>query len=422
MRRPEWLARETEGWEADGLITPEQRGKILNRYPPTENEQLTSLTLVWLAWLIAGFGLVLLVAWNWTGINAGLKVGATSAVAVGLYGFALLSAKKDSGRQAEALAFAGALALGAVAVALKEWFALPPASTFPMLMWALAIALTALFAASPITATLGAGVLVFWAMTETGRPPAPWPFVFVFPFLALALERRSQMYAAGAVTLSLGSCVFLIALDSWRESSVPSVMLLAVGSAIDAWAHLSEPRRPAFARVTPALAMIVIALAFQGAATMQGGGPPQLWVEPTIVVPALTLLASLTIVSLWPSSAQRQARWRPLMAGGYVLLWIGLSVFAGGQAPAPAPAWWTWTWTALPSIALVVLAVSAVREGVDVDNRGLFAVGVLAALALVIMHVTASAARFGRSAIVLFSAAAILWWISRTVRRAPALK
>lgn len=415
MRRPEWLARETEEWEADGIITPAQRRVILNRYPPTQNEQLTALTLVWLAWLIAGFGFVLLVAWNWTGIDVNLKVGATSAIAVGLYAFAWVSARKGLSWRAEVLAFAGALALGAVAFAVKEWFALPPASTFPMLMWALAIALTALFAASPITATLGAGVMVFWALIETGRPPAPWPFIFVFPFLAVALERRSQPYAAGAVTLSLGISAALIAMDSWRSSAVPGVMLLAAGSAIDVWSHLSEGRRPAFARVTPALAMIAVGLLFQGSATIQGGGPTRLWGDPTIVVPALTLLAALTIVSLWPSSALRNARWRPLMAGGYVLLWTGLSLFGNGQTPAPA--WWTWTWTALPSIALVVLAVSAVREGVDVENRGLFVVGVLAALALVAMHVTASASRFGRSALVLFAAAAVLWWISRTVRR-----
>lgn len=415
MRRPEWLARETEQWEADGIITPAQRRVILNRYPPTQNEQLTSRTLVWLAWLIAGFGFVLLVAWNWTGIDAGLKVGATSAIAAGLYGFALLSAGKGSSWRAEVLAFAGALALGAVAVSIKEWLVLPDVSTLPMLMWGLAIAVTALITASPITTTLGAGVLAFWAMTDMGRPPAPWPFIFVFPFLALALERRSQVYAAGAVTLSLGIWAALVAMDSWRSSAVPGVMLLATGSAIDVWAHLSEGRRPAFARVTPALAMIVLGFMFQGSAAIQGGGPPRLWGDPATVVPALTLLASLTIVCLWPSSAQRQARWRPVMAGGYILLWIGLCMFGRGQTPSPA--WWTWTWTALPSVALVVLAVSAVREGVDNESRGLFAVGVLAALALVVMHVTASATRFGRSALVLFAAAAVLWWISRIVRR-----
>ena len=40
-----------------------------------------------------------------------------------------------------------------------------------------------------------------------------------------------------------------------------------------------------------------------------------------------------------------------------------------------------------------------------------------AALVLVLMHVTASGSRFGQSAFVLFAAAGVLWWISRTIRR-----
>ena len=53
MRRPEWLTRESEQWETDGLITPEQRRSILDRYPdtPEKDDQLTARTLVWLAWL-----------------------------------------------------------------------------------------------------------------------------------------------------------------------------------------------------------------------------------------------------------------------------------------------------------------------------------------------------------------------------------
>ena len=45
MRRPEWLTRETEPWEAEGVITPEQRQTILDRYPASHDEQLTSRTL-----------------------------------------------------------------------------------------------------------------------------------------------------------------------------------------------------------------------------------------------------------------------------------------------------------------------------------------------------------------------------------------
>ena len=99
------------------------------------------------------------------------------------------------------------------------------------------------------------------------------------------------------------------------------------------------------------------------------------------------------------------------MCGGLLLVWAGSSVAASGQTPAPV--WWSWMWVTLPSVALVAVAVSAVREGVAVRSPALFVVGVLAMVALVVMHFTASSNRFGRSALVLFAAAGVLWWMSR---------
>lgn len=415
MRHPEWLTRESERWETDGLISRGQRRAILDRYPAAHDDQLTSLMLVWLAWLVGGFGVILLVAWNWTQIPTSLKLGATIAAALGVYVAAWLAARRGAERRSEVLAFAGALALGAVAAAITERLGLSPANGLPLLFWALGIAVTALVSASPVTTALGAGVLLFWAMTETGNPPAPWAFMFVFPFLAVAAERRMQPYAAGALTVALGMWVMLVGIDTWRASSIPGVMLLAAGSAIDVWAHMPADRRPAFARVTPALALAGAGLAFQGVAALQGGPAPILWGEPRVVLPGVILLAALTFVSLWPSVAQRQSGWRPLVFGLIVVAWVASSLAAAGQAPAPS--WWAWAWTALSSVALVLLTVSAVREGSATGNIGLSIVGVAAMVALVVMHFTGAANRFGRSALVLIAAALVLWWVSRTFRR-----
>jgi len=413
MRRPEWLTREAERWETDGVITPAQRQAILDRYP-SHDEQLTSRTLVWLAWLVAGFGFILLVTWNWATIDVRLKLGGTIAVALALFVSAWQASRRGQDRRAELLAFAGALAAGAVSAAVAEWLNLPRTNTMPLLFWSLAIAVTALSVASPITTALGAGVLAFWAMTETGRPPAPWEFMFVFPFLAVAAERRTNPYSAGVLTLAFGTWVVLIGLDTWKASSIPGVMMLAAGGALDVWAHLPQGRRPAFARATPALGLVVAGLTFQGVAALQGAAPPMLWGDPAIVVPGATLLVALTMVALWPSSAQKAARGRPLMFGGLVVLWIVLSLIAGGRAPQPT--WWSWVWIALPSVALVVLAVSAIREGADMRDRGLFAIGVAAMIALVVMQFSDEANQFGRSAVVLFTAAGVLFWASRTLR------
>jgi ABC-type Na+ efflux pump permease subunit len=135
------------------------------------------------------------------------------------------------------------------------------------------------------------------------------------------------------------------------------------------------------------------------------------WGDPAVTLPGLVLLGSLALVSLWPTRAQKEARWRPVVFGGLLLVWGASSLVASGQTPVPV--WFSWMWITLPSVALVVVAVSAVREGVAVRSSGLFVVGVLAMVALVVMHFTASSQRFGRSALVLFAAAGVLWWISR---------
>ncbi len=421
MGRPEDLRRETERWVADGVISPEQRQAILDRYPDKEpgkeeDEQLSARTLVWLAWLVAGFGFVLLVAWNWTLFASGYKVGGATVVALVLYGASWYSDRHEADRRAELLAFAGALATGAAIVATTELLALPRTNTWPVLFWAMAIALTALVAASPIVTTFGAAVLLFWGLTDTGSPPAPWAFMLVFPVLAVAAERRSRQYSAGAVSLALGVWIVLVGLDTWRSPFTPGVMAIVAGSVIDRWAHLPADRRPAFAHVIPALALAGLGLAFLGGAALQGAAPPTLWGELGLVLPGAVLVVALTTLALWPAGAQPEPRWRPQVLGGLVVLWIATVLAAGGQEVVPT--WWTWTWTLLPSIALVALTISAVREGVRARNLGLFAVGVLAMVALVVMHFSGETNRAGRSAVVLFAAAGVLWWVSRTLRPA----
>jgi uncharacterized membrane protein len=413
MRRPEWLTRESEHWEADGVISPEQRRAILDRYPdtPEKDQQLTARTLVWLAWLVAGFALILLVTWNWTSIPPGVKVTGASLVTLALYAAAWRKSRRGANGASEWLAFGAAIACGAVAAAVAEWRHLLPSNTLPLLFWALAIAVTAFVVASPITTALGAGVLAFWALTDAGRPPPPWSFMFVFPFLAAALERRSHPYAAGVVTLALGLWVPLVGLDTWRQSVVPGAMLLAAGGALDAWAHQRDGRRPAFARATPALALVVVGLVFLGAAALHRASLPALTTSSPQALQALTLFGALTMVSMWPSQAQRAAHWRPMVFGGLGVVWWVSTALASGQTQAPL--WWAWMWTILPSVALVVLTISAVRESTTTRNRGLFLVGVAAMVALVVMHFTGGDTSVVRSSVVLFAAAGVLWWVSR---------
>ena len=113
MRRPEWLTWGAKPREPDGSITPAQPQTILESSPAEHDQQFTSRTLVWLAWLVAGFGLILLVAWNWTMISGRFRIGGAAVVALTSYGTAWLASRRGADRLAELLAFAGALAVGA---------------------------------------------------------------------------------------------------------------------------------------------------------------------------------------------------------------------------------------------------------------------------------------------------------------------
>ena len=70
---PEKLRRESARWVADGLLTPEQAGRILSLYPEhSRNYWLAALVVIGSVLCLGG--VILLIASNWQEIPAMLKL------------------------------------------------------------------------------------------------------------------------------------------------------------------------------------------------------------------------------------------------------------------------------------------------------------------------------------------------------------
>lgn len=408
----EWLNRESERWTDDGVITPEQRQAILARYPD-EQALFGGATLAWLAWLVAGFGLILLVAWNWEGLSHTVKVGGTAALTLGAYAAAAWSARAGRSGRAELLAFAGALAAGAFIAAATDMWTIGETQTWPLLAWAVVIAVTAAVMASPTTVALGAGVLLFWVLTDTGRPPASWSFLVVFAILAAALERRTHWLASGSLSVAFGGFVTLTAMELWRTpSAAPAAFLLAVGAALDAWAHRAKAR-PAFARTTPALGFTIAGFAFLTVESLTRSSLGLWMSDPAAMGPAIVLLVALIVVAIWTPGITR-ARVTGLVATAWTAVW------ATTGAMTEMPLALSWLWLLVASAGLVGVAISAIRESATLHSRAVLLAGIASILTLVLVHVTSGPNRFGRSALVLLASAAALWWSTTRHKRSPA--
>jgi uncharacterized membrane protein len=228
MRRPDWLQSESEAWQRDGLITPDQRRAILGRYPATTGaaEQASS-ALTWLAVLAAGIGAIVLIAWNWTSIPDAVKVLLSAGPMVGLYIAAALAARAGRDVRAERLALLAALFAGGVLFVTEDLVHIDPGRTNTTLLWAAVLAITALLTPSALTAAMGTLVAMWWVIVTGGSAPGPWWFLAIWPVLALAVERAPNRWVASAVAFAFGFWVFFAVLSVWTSAGHRGAAVLA---------------------------------------------------------------------------------------------------------------------------------------------------------------------------------------------------
>ena len=98
MRLPHRLGRELDAWQREGLIGDDQRRVILARYEPAiAASALVSNTLIALAVLAAGTGIVVFLSWNWSAIPPLVKTSGAFIAVGACYAAAAMKARAGKG-------------------------------------------------------------------------------------------------------------------------------------------------------------------------------------------------------------------------------------------------------------------------------------------------------------------------------------
>ncbi len=411
MRLPEWLPTESEAWQRDGLITPDQRRAILARYTPsaTAAEQASS-ALTWLAVLAAGIGAIVLIAWNWTSIPDVVKILFSTGPMLGLYVAAALAARAGRDVRAERLVLLAALFAGAVLFVTEDLVHIDPQRTHTTLLWAAVLAATALLTPSAVIAAVGVAVVGWWALVAGESVSALWWFLPIWSMLAVAVERAFNRWVAFAVTFVFGFWVFLVILSVWSDQPVaPGIAVVLAGCWLDTLARVPAARRPACARTTPALALTLLGMIFllpSGSHRAMSDwhltfGP--LW-------PGAALLAGLALGVGW--NAWQSGAWRSRQVGLAALAALWLIAWFVIPAHLRSSWWQQWIWTWAFSAAMILMGASAVREASRTRDIGQFVLGLLSVIVFVIVRVV-DAQSLVVSGLMLLVSAVVLWWLGR---------
>lgn len=419
MRLPSWLGRELASWQRDGLITDAQRRVILSRYPsPLSAAQLVSRTLIWLAILSAGVGAVVLLMRNWEVIPSVVKIVVATGSTIAGYAAAVILARRGKAVEAEYAALLAALLAGGAIFVGVEAAGADPLQTPITLWWSGVLAITAAVLPSAITAGVGTAVGVWWLLITAGTRELPWAFLLVWPLLALAVQRDRNHHAAGGVALAFGCWSFFAAQAVWRDQGGDTpvfVVALMTGAWLDALAHAPEERRPAFARPTPALAFVVVAMTM-----LLPSGPHRAVSDARLeTANAWLMLAYVAVIStstVYLSAARPAWRWRPLVLVVVGLAWLVAWLAPPGAHEAGAVA--RWSWTLVFSATAVMVGSSAIRDYSASNDRGVLVAGIFSVLLVIVVR-AADSAEGGiiAQAGILMAAAALLAWLARVARR-----
>src|SRR5262245_61570516 len=123
-----WLQGQLDAWQEQGIISPDQAGRILGLYESpketAERHQNTALfVMIALAATLIGLAVILFFAFNWEAMPAVLKLGLIFGVIAGVYaGGFYLRYWKDAPRASEVLFLLGCLLYGAGIALIAQIF------------------------------------------------------------------------------------------------------------------------------------------------------------------------------------------------------------------------------------------------------------------------------------------------------------
>lgn len=227
----EWLAKESQLWQDEGILQLGQRDRILGRYPEQENATgRMAFVLRTFGVLLLGAALLLVIGHNWDDLSRTGRLTTVVAGLCGLQGIGLWYLHRDS-RQGSVLgALAGCIMFGAAIALTGQIYHLDAHQPDALLAWCVGSLPFAILLDSTLLYVGGLLLACCWLGAETShsfrsflpgysQDPRPLFFLLIAP-AALAAYRRHRPLLAGAVAWSL------MAAWIWRWELSAQYMLL----------------------------------------------------------------------------------------------------------------------------------------------------------------------------------------------------
>lgn len=227
----EWLAKESQLWQDEGILQLGQRDRILGRYPAEENATgRMAFVLRTFGVLLLGAALLLVIGHNWDDLSRTGRLTTVVAGLCGLQGIGLWYLHRDS-RQGSVLgALAGCIMFGAAIALTGQIYHLDAHQPDALLAWCVGTLPFAILLDSTLLYVGGLLLACCWLGAETShsfrsflpgysQDPRPLFFLLIAP-AALAAYRRHRSLLAGAVAWSL------MAAWIWRWELSAQYMLL----------------------------------------------------------------------------------------------------------------------------------------------------------------------------------------------------
>jgi uncharacterized membrane protein len=418
-----WLSAEAEAWTHDGLITGDQRERILARYhvDATAAERRGLAVLTALGALAGAIAVLLLIGYNWDAIARSAKVALIFGTVALTFVASAVAYARGRDTAGEVLAFTGTLFYGNAIWLLAQVFHISGHYPDAAMWWAIGALVAAHVLASHLIAFQAAvlvGVWVLMAITGFSGPT----YLFL-PIGAAALWLAYRVRSAWVLGLVALATVYWAVVSTGLALSAGRLAMavgLLTGAAFYATSrfHAEDSR---FHKTWQALGLVVMGV----------------FLVPLMIHDLQTQSATRSITTLWEVlavtaglvgvqavAALRTPR-KPLdtpvrLASALAIAWMAWFVAAPVVTWPPAIAW---TIVIAFSTTTLAIGVTLMRTGMQRNRAGLFAAGVGYVLVFLLVRWIDLLGSMVWSALFLLGVAALLLWIAavwRTRARAPA--
>ena len=412
-RTYDWLKRQADDWQARGLLSPEQAGRILALYSPVGRfgAARAAFGLTGLAVLMAAVALLLVIGYNWDALAPAARVAIVFGIVGGAFAGSAIAYRRDHPRVGEALAFAATLLYGNGIFLLAGVFHIRAHDPDGLFWWIVGTLVTALLVRSRLITLTALALLLFWVPFEGAEYARPnyWflPIAAAAAWLAVRLRSQGLLGLTAAIAALWLLVTSGVAFDEGMAAFGPA---LALGAAYVAVGRLNtRVDGLGEALVAAGLAIIFVSLL----PLMSVGAHEGIDVVAAIAWPTIAMTAVLAAVAAGLTAAGRRARsdWPILAASGFALVWLIVVVTLDvdrGVAIALAVG---------ASALALAFAIWLMRDGARLGSLLQFAAGAAFALGFVAVRWASAVGNLLWSALILGLASAGLLWMAWLWRR-----